>query len=124
MIGGNAGSQSATLMIRVLAVGDVKTKDWIRLFGKEFFVSLLLGITMALGVSLLSFFQAPSVTPVLAISMVITVVTGSLLGMLLPFLLTKLRIDPATASVPLITSACDIIGILIYLSFASWYFGI
>lgn len=120
MIGGNAGSQSATLMIRVLAVGDVKTKDWIRLFGKEFFVSLLLGITMALGVSLLSFFQAPSVTPVLAISMVITVVTGSLL----PFLLTKLRIDPATASVPLITSACDIIGILIYLSFASWYFGI
>ncbi|MTG99208.1 hypothetical protein GJV76_13910 [Myroides sp. BIT-d1] len=111
-------------MIRVLAVGDVKTKDWIRLFGKEFFVSLLLGITMALGVSLLSFFQAPSVTPVLAISMVITVVTGSLLGMLLPFLLTKLRIDPATASVPLITSACDIIGILIYLSFASWYFGI
>lgn len=121
---GNAGSQSATLMIRALAVGDVKTKDWIRLFGKEFFVSLLLGITMALGVSLLSFFQAPSVTPVLAISMVITVVTGSLLGMLLPFLLTKLRIDPATASVPLITSACDIIGILIYLSFASWYFGI
>lgn len=111
-------------MIRALAVGDVKTKDWIRLFGKEFFVSLLLGITMALGVSLLSFFQAPSVTPVLAISMVITVVTGSLLGMLLPFLLTKLRIDPATASVPLITSACDIIGILIYLSFASWYFGI
>lgn len=111
-------------MIRALAVGDVKTKDWIRLFGKEFFVSLLLGITMALGVSLLSFFQAPSVTPVLAISMVITVVTGSLLGMLLRFLLTKLRIDPATASVPLITSACDIIGILIYLSFASWYFGI
>src|SRR5699024_12031312 len=50
--GGNAGSQTATLMVRSLAMGDVKMADWGKLIGKELVVSLLLGITMAAGVSL------------------------------------------------------------------------
>jgi len=57
--GGNAGSQSATLMIRALAMGDVEIRDWTKLLGKEFLVSLLLGLTMALAVSFLSAFRAP-----------------------------------------------------------------
>jgi magnesium transporter len=55
--------------------------------------------------------------------MVLSVMTGSLIGMLMPFIFTKLKIDPATASAPLITSIADISGVVIYFSIASWYFG-
>lgn len=74
-------------------------------------------------VSLVSAFQAPEVMPVVALAMILTVIGGSLLGMLLPFVLTKFKVEPATASAPLITSLCDIMGVLIYLSLANWYFG-
>jgi magnesium transporter len=56
--------------------------------------------------------------------MVIVVLVGSLIGLLLPFVFTKLKLDPATASAPLITSIADISGVIIYFSIASWYFGI
>ena len=118
--GGNAGSQSATLMIRSLAIGDVKISDWYKLIGKEALVALLLGITMAVAVSAVASFRAPEIIYVVAITMVLTVVNGSLLGLLLPFIFTKLKLDPATASAPLITSIADISGVLIYFSVASW----
>lgn len=121
--GGNAGSQSATLMIRSLAIGDVQMKDWFRLLGKEIIVSLLLGLTMALGVSLIASFRAPEVILVVAITMVLNVMAGSLIGLTLPFIFTKFKLDPATASAPLITSISDITGVMIYFSIASWYFG-
>lgn len=122
--GGNAGSQSATLMIRSIAVGDVQMKDWLRLLGKELFVSLLLGITMALGVSLVSSYRAPEVVLVVAVTMVLTVMAGSMIGLLLPFIFTKFKVDPATASAPLITSISDITGVMIYFSIATWYFNL
>ena len=121
--GGNAGSQSATLMIRSLAVGDIQLKDWVRLLGKEFLVSLLLGITMALGVALIAGFRSPAIVVVVAVTMVLTVMAGSMIGLLLPFIFTKFKRDPATASAPLITSISDITGVMIYFSVASWYFG-
>lgn len=121
--GGNAGAQSATLMIRSLAVGDVKPADWYRLIGKELIVSLLLGVTMALGVALVASFRSPEVIVVVSLTMVVIVMTGSLIGLLLPFIFTKINIDPATASAPLVTSIADICGVLIYFSIATWYFG-
>lgn len=122
--GGNAGAQSATLMIRSIAIGDVEPKDWLRLVGKEFLVSLLLGVTMAFGVSLIASLRAPDIVFVVASAMVLTVVTGSLIGLLLPFVFTKFKVDPATASAPLITSIADITGVLIYFSIATRYFGL
>jgi len=121
---GNAGAQSATLMIRSLAVGDVKTKDWLKLFGKEILVSLLLGITMAIGVSLVASFRAPEIMMVVAITMILTVMAGSLIGLLLPFIFTTVKLDPAAASAPLVTSIADISGVLIYFSIATWYFAL
>ncbi|MDD4741814.1 MAG: magnesium transporter [Bacteroidales bacterium] len=121
--GGNAGSQSATLMIRSLAIGDVKVGDWYRLIGKEILVALLLGVTMAIAVAVVASFRAPEIILVVAITMVLTVLNGSLIGLLLPFAFTKLKLDPATASAPLITSIADISGVVIYFSVASWYFG-
>jgi len=122
--GGNAGSQSATLMIRSLAIGDVEIKDWVRLVGKEFLVSFLLGITMAVGVSLIASVRSPDLIIIVAITMVLTVMAGSLIGLTIPFIFTKLNIDPATASAPLITSIADITGVWIYFSMAAWVFGL
>ncbi|MFA7565543.1 MAG: magnesium transporter [Alkalispirochaeta sp.] len=121
--GGNAGAQSATLMIRSLAIGDVEMKDWFRLFGKEFLVALLLGLTMAAGVSVIASIRAPEIMVVVASAMVLTVIAGSMVGMLLPFIFTKLKLDPATASAPLVTSIADITGVTIYFALASWYLG-
>ncbi|MCD7930687.1 MAG: magnesium transporter [Tannerellaceae bacterium] len=120
--GGNAGSQSATLMIRSLAVGDVQMKDWVKLLSKELLVSLLLGVTMAAGVSLIASFRAPDVVLVVALTMVLTVMACSMIGLLLPFIFTKFKVDPAAASAPLITSISDITGVLIYFSIATRYF--
>lgn len=118
--GGNAGSQSATLMVRSLATGDVLAKDWIQMLGKEIIVALLLGLSMALAVSSISFLRAgPDVAIVVSITMVIIVIVGSVIGMLLPFILTRLKFDPASASAPLITSICDGVGVLIYFNVAS-----
>ncbi len=122
--GGNAGSQSATLMIRSLAVGDVEVKDWIKLIGKEFLVSFMLGLTMAAGVSLIAGLRSPEIIPVVAMAMVLTVMAGSIIGLTIPFIFTKMKIDPATASAPLITSIADITGVLIYFSIAAVIFGL
>jgi len=110
-------------MIRALAVGDVQMKDWMRLLGKEVAVSLLLGITMAIGVSLVASFRAPEVILVVAVTMILNVMAGSMIGLVLPFVFTRFKVDPATASAPLITSIADITGVLIYFSIANWYFG-
>lgn len=121
--GGNAGSQSATLMVRALALGDVAMRDWFRLLLREITVALSIGLTMAAAVMLIASFRAPEVLVPVAITMVCTVMLGSLVGMSLPFLLTKLKRDPATASAPLITSIADIGGVLIYFSVATWWLG-
>ena len=117
--GGNAGSQSATLMIRYLALGEVQVSDWYKLIGRELLVSFLLGITMAASIALVASFRAPEVIVVVCIAMVLNVMLGSLIGLLLPFIFTKLKVDAATASAPLVTSLCDICGVLIYFSIAS-----
>ncbi len=118
--GGNAGSQSATLMIRSLAIGDVELSDWYKLIGKELLVSFFLGLSMALGVAVISWFRSPEIIWVASLTMVLIVMTGSMIGMLLPFIFTKFKLDPATASAPLITSIADICGVLIYFSMAAW----
>lgn len=118
--GGNAGSQSATLMVRALATGEVVMRDWLQLIGREALVGLALGCTMAVAVSILGFIRGDEVIAlVLALSMVSIVLIGSIIGMSLPFMLSRFKLDPATASAPLITSVCDAVGVLIYLYIAS-----
>lgn len=119
--GGNAGAQSATLMVRALATGEVALKDWAKLVGKEVFIALLLGITMAAAVSLVAGVRAPEIAVIVAVSMVCIVLVGSVFGLLLPFIFTRLKLDPAAASAPLITSVSDISGVIIYFSIATWY---
>ncbi len=123
--GWNAWSQAAMLMVRALGTGDVKVTDWVKMFFKEFFVAGLLSLTMAVGVALIGWFRGWwDIAIIVAISMVAIVMVGSLFGMVLPFIFTKLKKDPATASGPLITSVADICGVLIYFSIAKMYLGI
>ncbi len=118
--GGNAGTQSATLMVRALATGDVKLSNWLKLFTKELSVAAALGITMAVAVAAVGLWRGGmEVALVVAISMILVVVVGSLIGMLLPFIFTRIKLDPATASGPLITSIADLSGIVMYFSVAT-----
>ena len=123
--GGNAGSQSATLMVRALATGDVVMRDWFSLLGREAIVALMLGATMAVAISIIGYVRGDAIVSlVLALSMMSVVMIGCIIGMSLPFILNKMGLDPATASAPLITSVCDASGVLIYLFIASRFLSI
>lgn len=122
---GNAGSQSSALIIRSMAVGDVELEDWTKLLRKELAVAIPLGLLLGLASSLIGIIRADvGVALVVGLSMAVVVLVGSLVGLLLPFLLKKLNLDPATASGPLVTSIADIMGVMIYFSIATWYFGL
>lgn len=122
--GGNAGSQSATLMVRALATGDVTLKDWRELILRELVIALALGATMALIVSPIGVLRGGyGIALVVGLTMVMVVIIGSLVGMSLPFLLSRLRLDPATASAPLVTTISDVVGVLIYFSIATMVLG-
>jgi magnesium transporter len=117
---GNAGSQAATLMVRALATGDVMLKDWGRMLGREILIALLLGLTMALAVSGIGWYRGGAgVALAVATTMVVVVVVGSLIGMSLPFILSRFRLDPATASGPLVATMADAAGVFIYFAVAT-----
>lgn len=118
--GGNTGAQSATIMVRAIAVGDVKLSQWLRVSAKEIFVGLLLGLMMGLSSYFLGLFRGGwEVGLIVGLSMVAIVLVANIIGALLPFLLTKINVDPAVASSPLITTIVDVTGLLIYFSIAA-----
>lgn len=126
--GGNAGSQAATLMVRAIATGDVRLNQWARIVGKELLVGILLGAVMGIGSGLLGFWRGGfeygmSLALIVGASMFFIVLVANLIGTLLPFVLSRLRIDPAVASSPLITSMADACGLLIYFGIASLVLG-
>ena len=119
---GNAGSQSATLVVRAMATGDVHARDWLLLLRRDPGVALLMGLTMAAAVSFMGIYRGgPEVAVVVSLTMIAVVISGSLVGISLPFILHRFGFDPATASAPLVTSIADISGVVIYFSLASWY---
>lgn len=122
---GNAGGQSATLMVRALAMGDVDSRDWVRVVGRELGLSLALGATMGVTVWAVAAFRTdPLIGLITGASMVIVVLIASLVGIVIPFLLDKFGLDPAAASSPFVTSVADIVGVLVYFSMARLVLGI
>jgi len=118
--GGNTGAQSATIMVRAIAVGDVKLSHWLKVAGKEIFVGISLGLAMGIASGGLGLFRGGwEIGLIVGLSMVGIVVVANLIGTILPFILTKFNIDPAVASSPLITTVADISGLIIYFSIAS-----
>ncbi|WP_181919688.1 magnesium transporter [Alkalilimnicola ehrlichii] len=97
----------------------MRPRDWGYVLGREIGVATALGVTVGAAVWLLGLTRAaPEVAAVVAIAMVLVVVAGSLIGMALPVLLQRCKLDPATASTPLVTSLADIAGLLIYFGVA------
>jgi len=113
--GGNAGSQSATIMIRAISLGEVRASEWGRAFLKEALLGLLIGVTLGVfGLALGAVRGGFAIGLVVMITMIVMLLLTNLLGVLLPFVLMRLGRDPAVASGPLITSVADAVGLLIY----------
>lgn len=118
--GGNAGAQTSTLTVRALATGDLEGSSWKGALLKELVVGLTLGLAMAALAWMLASWRADSqVAIAVALSMAAVIIVANAVGLTLPFVLSKLKIDPAVASNPLITSISDVTGVLIYLSIAT-----
>jgi magnesium transporter len=117
---GNAGAQSATMMVRALATGDLRPAEWRATVLKELLVGASLGLAMAAASALLGVVRGgPAVGLIVGVTMFAVIVLGNTIGVLLPFFLVRLRLDPAVASSPLITSIADATGLLIYFSVAT-----
>jgi magnesium transporter len=118
--GGNTGSQSSTLIIRGLAVGDIQTKDWWRVLLKECAQGVTLGALMALlgiGRTLLAG-DGSEFALLVGATIVAIVMLGCVMGGMMPILLHRLGLDPATSSTPFIASVVVVMGIIVYLSLA------
>jgi len=127
--GGNSGSQASTLIVRALAVGDVKLRDWWRVFRREIVVGTLLGVLLGC-IGMMRILLWPTrnklygehyfmISFTIACSLVGVVLFGSLAGSMLPFVLRKLRFDPASASAPFVATLVDVTGLVIYFTVAS-----
>ena len=118
--GGNTGAQSATLMVRALATGDVKASEWLRVVVKEVGVGCSLGLTMGIIVGLIGVWRGDYLIGlVVGFAMTVIVLVSNLLGVLFPVVLTKLGVDPAVASSPMVTSTADVTSLILYFSIAT-----
>ena len=126
--GGNAGSQATTLVVRAMALGEVKLRDWWKVVRREFFVGLALGVLLAVIGALRiivweELFNSYGehyllIVLVVALSLVGVVLWGVIAGSLLPFVLRLSRLDPASASAPFVATVVDVTGLVIYFSIA------
>ncbi|MFM1865100.1 MAG: magnesium transporter, partial [Actinomycetota bacterium] len=124
--GGNAGSQTATTIVRAMAIKEIRTKDVLRVVWKEMRVGLLLGLAMAT----FAIFRAVTwgtgyeIALVVALALFGVVLLATFVGSVLPIAINKLGLDPAVVSAPFMTTLVDAAGLLIYLSFAKLILGI
>ncbi len=124
--GGNCGSQSSTLIIRGLALSQIRFKDIFRVIFKEFRISLIVGVVLALtnGVRIMIQYNDAGLALVIALSLIGTVVISKMVGCMLPLLASKIHLDPAIMASPLITTLVDIFSILIYFNVATMLFNL
>jgi len=130
--GGNSGSQASTLVIRAMALGEVRGADWWLVFRREIMIGVVLGVILggiaSIRVVVWGSFGAYShlhggerfalVGITVAAAVVGCVLWGTLMGAMLPFVLRRLGADPASASAPLVATLVDVSGIIIYFTIA------
>ena len=119
--GGNCGSQSSTLIIRGLATDEIELKDVLRALWKEFRVSIIVGITLAIvnGIRIMIQYNDIQLAIVIGLTLIATVALSKALGCLLPMFAKKIKLDPAIMATPLITTLVDIFSILVYFQIAT-----
>jgi len=127
--GGNSGSQATSLLIRALALGELRLRDWWRVALRELPTGIALGASLGvIGVIRIAVWQGFGVFDygphwmlialTVGVGLIGIVTFGSLAGSMLPFLLQKLRLDPASASAPAVATLVDVTGLVIYFSVA------
>jgi magnesium transporter len=127
--GGNSGSQASTLVIRAMALGEVRLRDWWRVIRRELAAGLLLGAILGM-IGFMRILLWPTrmqmygehyllVGLTVACSLIGVVLFGTLAGSMLPFLLRRLGCDPASASAPFVATLVDVTGLVIYFTVAS-----
>jgi magnesium transporter len=127
--GGNSGSQATTLVIRAIALGEVRLRDWWRVLRREVGAGLGLGLILGtIGLLRILLWQAIGgtygvhfmrIALTVAFSLVGVVLWGSVAGSMLPFILRRVGFDPASASAPLVATLVDVTGLVIYFTIAS-----
>ena len=124
--GGNCGSQSSTLIIRGLAIDEIKLKDFWKAIWKEFRISILIGIVLAIinGIRIVLQYHNILLAIVVGLTLIITVMISKLLGCILPMLAKKLKLDPAIMAAPLITTIVDTCSVLVFFNIAVLLMGI
>lgn len=122
--GGNCGSQSSTLIIRGLALDEIRFKDIFRVIFKEFRVALLvsLGLALANGLRIFIMYKDLKLAVVIGLSLICTVILSKIIGCILPLLAKKINLDPAIMAAPLITTLVDTCSIIIYFTIATHIF--
>lgn len=125
--GGNSGSQSSTLIIRGLALGEITTKDTFKVIFKEFKVSIVVAsILSSVNFLRLYFFTSAGfmVSLTVCVSLFFTIVLAKVVGGILPIISKKLNLDPAIMASPLITTVVDAFALIVYFAFAKLLLGI
>lgn len=127
--GGNSGSQASTLVIRAMALGEVTLRDWWRVVSREIIQGLSMGVVLAaIGFGRVVAWQSAFhsygehyllVALTVALSVIGVVTFGTTMGSMLPFILKRIGLDPASASAPFVATLVDVTGIVIYFTFAS-----
>lgn len=124
--GGNSGSQSSTLVIRGLATGDIKPKDWYKVMWKEFRIAMVVGIVL----SIISYFKIiyfdkmpNDIALTVSITLIFAVMTAKVVGGALPIAAHKLKLDPAIMASPLITTIADATSLVVYFILAQSIIG-
>jgi len=121
-MGGNAGTQSLTVVVRQLALGDISQGDALRIIKKEVVIALMNGIIFAIimGIVAAIWFDMKMLGVVIALSMVINLLVAGLFGAAVPLLLKRMDIDPAIGSTVVLTTVTDVVGFFSFLALATW----
>jgi magnesium transporter len=123
--GGNAGTQSSTVVIRGIATGEIKMSDILKVFWKELRSGLLIGIAMGVLAGIRAIIMNDiRLAITVGIAMIVTVIIGTTLGAIFPILLKKIKLDPALMSGPFIASVVDIVSLFVYLHIAVLIFNL
>ncbi len=120
-MGGNVGVQSATLVVRSLALGEIDTSGLWKRLHREIRTSLIMGVACGAAVGLFAFLwkDNPILGVIVAVAMCVAILAASMTGVLMPMVFKKLGIDPAVATGPVVTTINDWSGLLIYLGLAT-----
>lgn len=120
-MGGNAGTQSLTIIVRGIALGDLNKENAKKIFLKEVLVGLITGVVIGAIIAVLGFILEINYVfgMVIGIAMILNMVAATMAGFIVPVVLKKLKVDPALASAVFVTTVTDVLGFFFFLGLAT-----